>query len=211
MDARESYGRLLKEYAGAVIAAVVAAILIRMFLIEAYRIPTQVMRPSLEAGDLIFVAKMPYRYRSPHYGEVVVYAPSEDSGRNYIKRVVGLSGDRVEIKGGRLKLNGALLDFVPDSSGACGEERHPAGAYKICLEPPLALDWAEQTVPADAVFVMGDLRSRDASKKVVDIVAPSQLRAKALLIWLSIDPGRAEQPAGFFPKFRFDRMFRTVH
>jgi signal peptidase I len=108
----------LKDYGGAVLAAVIVALCIRFFVIEAYRIPSTSMHPTLEAGDTIFVAKWPFGLRfpwsdekttegrQPRHGDVVVYSMPGDTSRDYIKRVMALPGDRVQLQHGHFILNG---------------------------------------------------------------------------------------------------------
>src|SRR6476646_4023800 len=111
----------IKQYGGAVIAAVIVALFIRFFVIEAYRIPSTSMRPTLEPGDTIFVSKWPFglrfpwstdaftKGRAPTRGEVVVFSSPYEPERDYIKRVVAIPGDTVEMKRGHVILNGKDL------------------------------------------------------------------------------------------------------
>ena len=102
--------KLLREYGGAVFFAVILALIIRFFGVEVYRVPNAAMRPTLEAGDTIFVLKSSYGFRwpgaerffaaarTPERGEVVIVSFPQDQGRDFVKRVIGLPGDRVEIR-----------------------------------------------------------------------------------------------------------------
>src|SRR6185503_10218972 len=89
--------KLVREYGGAVLVAVVVALVIRVFLIEAYKIPSSSMRPALEPGDTIFVSKLEFK---PDYGQVVVFSLPADPRRDFIKRIIGLPGDTVQMKKG---------------------------------------------------------------------------------------------------------------
>src|SRR5687767_14523778 len=102
--------QLIRDYGGAILVAVAVALASRFFGIEAYRIPSPAMRPTLEPGDTIFVSKSAFGLRfpgaaapftggrPPARGEIVVYSPPIDPGRDYIKRVIGLPGDSVELR-----------------------------------------------------------------------------------------------------------------
>jgi signal peptidase I len=174
------------------------------------------MRPTLEAGDTIFVAKWPFRLLSykPAYGQVVVFSPPSDPDRDYIKRVVGLPGDTVEIRQGELFLNGkAALARPLQSDALCGEERLPGATYPFCREPPLPDHFGPEKVPSGDVFVMSDLRT-DASESRrsmrFGMVPVQSLKARALWIWLSVDPQGAGEKTGWFSRIRFERMFQRI-
>jgi signal peptidase I len=211
----DSNGKLLRDYGATVVVAVAVALLIRFFLIEAYRIPTIAMRPTLEAGDTVFVGKWPL---SPlRRGDLILYSPEESEKRDYIKRVVGLAGDTVQLRSGQLFLNGKV---VPQNivAGGCGTETLlDSPPHTVCLEPPAASDTPLTEVPPKSVYVLGDLRTGTqfdptSMGKSWGVVPLSSLKGKVLWIWLSIDPGiaRSSGSTGWFPKFRFERMFRRV-
>jgi signal peptidase I len=174
--------------------AVLAALLFRTFLFEAFSIPSGSMLPTLLAGDTVIVAKLAYglsRYslpiwhppfvgrlfgRLPARGDVVVFKLPRQPNEDYIKRVVGLPGDRVQMIGGVLYVNGTaaaeerVADWRdPDDAGLPRipqlEESLPGGEPHPILKQrdhaPLD-DTLEWLVPDDAVFVMGD--NRDASE-----------------------------------------------
>ena len=97
--------------------SILVALFVRFFVLEAYRMPSRAMAPAVEAGDTIFVSKFSYGFRFPgaskrvatsipKYGDVVVLEFPDEPGREYIKRVVGLPGDRIQILKGHLLLNG---------------------------------------------------------------------------------------------------------
>ncbi len=110
-----------REYAEALITAVVIALFIRSFCIEAFKIPSGSMIPTLSVGDHIFVNKFIYglripftktrylKFTEPKRGDVVVFIYPEDEGKDFIKRVIGLPGDSVKIEGESVWVNGILL------------------------------------------------------------------------------------------------------
>jgi signal peptidase I len=229
--ADQSKNSLLRDYGGTILFAVVIALLIRFFVIEAYRIPSAAMKPALEPGDTIFVEKWPFGLRlpwtdepltkpsTPHHGEIVIFSFEGEQTRDYIKRVVGLPGDTVEMQAGKLLLNGKPAEIKSARSSNCGKEQTPEGSsYSICWEGPGAETFAPKKVPGGSVFVAGDLRS-GREKSAMDngqnfgtsgIIPIASLKGRALWIWLSVDPQNRGSSTGLFPNFRFDRMFRRV-
>jgi signal peptidase I len=226
---KRSTWRLLRDYGSTILLAIVAALLIRSMLVEAYRIPTASMRPALLPGDTIFVGKWAYGVRAPfdgrkltegeapRRGDVVVFTSPTDPSRQYIKRVVGLAGDTVSLKAGQLSLNGKPLRDETgrgaQAASGCGTERLPGGkTYGVCWESP-QLDDLTARVPEGSVFVVGDLRSRAAPdtrrQKSWGVVPVSLLKGKALWIWLSVEP-RERAGSGLLPKLRTERMFRRI-
>ncbi len=204
--------RVYKEYGLAIAIAVTVALLIRFYVVEAYRIPNAAMRPSVEPGDTIFVNKFE---REPKLGDVVIFSPVMDPGHDYIKRVVGLPGDKVEIRYTQLYLNDKQISREPTTGGHnCGRERFPnEREHSICWEPPAIDNFGPETVPDDSVFVLGDLRtqaSKDISKpKSWGMIPKASIKGKAMVIWLSLDPQSSGRSA-LFPQFRFERMFRRI-
>ena len=236
MGRRKESG-ILKDYLIAVTIAVVVALLIRFFLIEAYRIPSHAMRPALESGDTIFVLKSAYNVRMPFSaepliriappsrGDVVVFATPTDPDYDYIKRIVALPGDTVQVRNGHVILNGKPLSADPLSSNPCGMQTLPAGpTHLICWEPPSVADFGPTKVPEQSVFVIGDMRSdiRAASSTSLGlssadsakfrswgIIPIVSLKGKALWVWLSVEPGSASR-GSWFPQIRFERMLRRI-
>lgn len=209
---------LLRDYGVTIGVAVLFALLIRTYGVEAYRIPTPAMRPTLEPGDTIFVGKWPFPGRLPRLGEVVVFtAPNVagDGNVDYIKRVVAQAGDRVEVREGRLWVNGKEAAFTPGPAPACGTEKL-AGAppHEICLIPPTLASYGPSVVPSGHVFVLGDLRSAELHEtkrlKSWGMIPLSTLSGKPLVIWLSVDASGDRVRGGWFPQFRFDRMLRGI-
>lgn len=220
---KESTPSLLKDYGIAVVLAIAVALTIRFFLIEAYRIPSTAMKPTLEAGDTIFVSKSAFGLRlpgssrpflklsAPQRGDVVIFSTPATPGRDFIKRVIGLPGDRVEIRKNTLLLNDKPLLTTATGDTLCGQETLPdLRSYPVCWEPPLPDDFGPELVPTDSVFVIGDLRSNPVpATQAWKIIPQDSLKGKALWIWLSVEPGDFER-SSFFPRFRFERMFRRI-
>jgi signal peptidase I len=228
----QSGAKLIKEYGATVLAAITVALLIRFFVVEAYRIPSPAMKPTLEPGDTIFVSKWPFglrvpgldqpltRGQLPRRGDVVIFSMPQDPRRDYIKRVIALPGDQIAMKKGQAILNGKTLRVDPATTQPCTEERVPEGrAYGVCAESPLIDDFGPETVPQNHVFVVGDFRARERAVEIKTrdrrpkgwgMVPVGSLKGRALWVWLSVEPQAAGMNSGWFPQFRFERMFRGV-
>ncbi len=233
----ETAGSILRDYGGAVVIAVVIALLIRFFGLEAYRIPSAAMRPTLEAGDTLFVAKWTYGVELPfglgrigggtlpRRGDVVIFAAPNDRDRAYVKRVVGLPGDRMELRKGRIFRNGTDASVAGPPDAICGREKGDTGTFGVCWEPPVLDAMPPVTVPPGSVFVVGDLRSvppnpgpgpapdpREAVLKPRGwgLIPIEKLRGRAMWIWLSIDPPGDRGGSSAFSRIRFERMFRRI-
>lgn len=180
--------RAIRQYAWAAGIAVVVALLVRGFVMEGFRVPTSTMRPTLFPGDLIFVQKILRAGVMPRHGDVVVYETPRSGGMSFIKRVVGLPGDRVSVRGGRLVLNGEKLPFAQGLNAVCGVEQHPRGEYPICLIPPLSEDLSEVEVTDGKVFVLGDFRNEEASLISGELISIEKIQGRALGVWISLDP-----------------------
>jgi signal peptidase I len=159
----------LREYAESVGTAVLIALLLRSFVVEAFKIPSGSMIPTLEVGDHIFVSKFIYDFRKPERGDVIVFKYPPNPSIDYVKRVVAVAGDRVEIKAGRVWVNG--------STAAAGEADCPSGAHWACNGPTI--------VPQDHVFVMGDNRNDSEDSRFWGFVPLKLIKGEALVVWYS--------------------------
>ncbi len=117
---------VVREYVEAILIAVVLALLIRQYVIQAFKIPSGSMVPTLLVGDHLLVNKFIYRFRSPERGEIVVFKFPQDRETDFIKRVIALPGEEVALKKGKLFINGKEVDdssAVYEKSSASGRER----------------------------------------------------------------------------------------
>ena len=164
-------------------AAFIAFCVVRPFIIEPYKIPTGSMRPTLLEGDLILVnkflfgAKVPFTdfrlpaLRQPARGDVMVFIYPVDRKKNYIKRVVGLPGDSVEIKNGTIYVNEApLLD--PRFSQRYYYNRGDMGQ-----------EGKKITVPLDSYFMLGDNSASSLDSRFWGFVPKANVLGKAIVIW----------------------------
>jgi signal peptidase I len=197
------------EYARSFFPVILIVLLIRSFLFEPFRIPSDSMMPTLLDGDFIFVNKYAYGLRlpvinskvvavnSPQRGDVIVFRLPSDPSTNYIKRLVGLPGDHIVVRDRQLFVNGERmpmrLDGVYQGHGHTGarigfEQLGTAEHEVLYLMDRYTRDY-EQTVPEGHFFFMGDNRdnSRDSRFPEVGFVPERNLVGKAVRIWLNWD------------------------
>lgn len=181
-----------REYAEAIIMALLLALFIRTFIVQAFKIPSGSMIPTLQIGDHILVNKLAYGIRVPlwgHYlvdfkkpqpGDVVVFVFPEDRSKDFIKRVIGVAGDVVEIRGKKVYINGQP---VRDPHAHFeGEDGAQGGANFFVRD-----DYGPRTVPENHIFVMGDNRDRSYDSRFWGFVDLDDVRGKAFLIYWSWD------------------------
>jgi len=200
---------VIVEYARSFFPVILIVLLIRSFLFEPFRIPSDSMMPTLLDGDFIFVNKYAYGLRlpvinskvvainSPQRGDVIVFRLPSDPSTNYIKRLVGLPGDHIVVRDRQLFVNGermpVRLDGVYQGHGHTGarigfEQLGAAEHEVLYLMDRYTRDY-EQTVPEGHFFFMGDNRdnSRDSRFPEVGFVPERNLVGKAVRIWLNWD------------------------
>lgn len=198
MAASLSTSKIIRDYFITVIIALSVALIVRNFIIEAYRIPSAAMKPTLISGDIIFVAKWPFltqKNKIPHRGDVVVFSHAAlESSPNFIKRVIGLPGDVVAMKKGQIILNGTTIPsrtINKHPNELCSIETLPEGKqYSICRDSSAIQDFGPEKIPEGSVFVMGDYRTHldTLKRKGWGMIPLLALQGKALYIWLSLDP-----------------------
>ena len=152
--------------------AVALALLIRTFIIAPFKIPSGSMRMTLIEGDRILVSKFIYRFHPPHRGDIIVFHYPEDPKRSFIKRLVGIGGDTVELRDGKILVNGRVLD---DHEIFRATFYGNQGAYAQPGQPI--------TVPSDSVFVLGDNPPHSHDSRFWGFVPRRLLIGKALCIF----------------------------
>src|SRR3990167_7748031 len=111
----EWYAKMWKNWGEPFVVAAALALIIRTFLLGPYKIPTGSMRPTFLEGDRIFVDKVSYRFHEPQRGDIIVFKYPLDPKKDFVKRLVGLPGDKLEIRDGKLILNSRVIDDAPFS------------------------------------------------------------------------------------------------
>jgi signal peptidase I len=178
----------LREYVEAILLAIVIAFFIRTFVIQAYKIPSGSMKPTLLIGDHILVSKFNYGIKlpfirstlipvgSPKRGDILVFIYPEDRSKDFIKRLVGVPGDTVEIRDKQILLNGQPW-----------KETH--GVHSDSLIIPGAVqprdNFGPVKVPEGSLFVMGDNRDESYDSRFWGFVDMKDVLGKALIIYWS--------------------------
>jgi signal peptidase I len=198
---------VLVEYSRSFFPIILVVLLIRSFLFEPFRIPSDSMMPTLLDGDFIFVNKFTYGLRlpvvnteivrlgQPDRGDVVVFRLPSDPATNYIKRLVGLPGDHVTVRDKRVWINGepqpVEFDGVYEGFGHTGAqigvERLGAVPHRVLHIPSRPSYDFDDVVPAGHYFFMGDNRdnSRDSRFAEVGFVPEHLVVGKAVVIWFN--------------------------
>ncbi len=188
-------------------------LVLRSFLYEPFRIPSDSMMPTLIQGDFIFVNKWGYGLRlpvvnwkilpigAPARGDVIVFRKPTEPSVVFIKRLVGLPGDRIRVSGPQVSVNGQPVpllagDFyrgpkeVQYRYSMVGRERLGETEHAVMIDPARPASDGEWVVPEGHYFMMGDNRnnSRDSRFPEVGVVPADNLIGKAVAIWLSFNP-----------------------
>jgi signal peptidase I len=199
--------KLLKNYVVAILISGFLAFFIRVFIVEAFKIPFDFMSPALLPGDHIFLNKTAYsslfskKNSVPSRSDVVVFNFISDPTKDYLKRVIGLPGDKVEIKDGHLILNGKDSTVLePDGSYTDQLENQKIKVYWDGV-PLEQRKMVEVLVPEGQIFVLGDNRAKGQDSRAWGFLPLSSLKGKATLIWFSIESGK---------KIRWSRIFKKV-
>ena len=175
------------EYAESIIMALILAIVIRTFVVQAFMIPTTSMEPTLigdaRYGDKILVSKFAYIFGKPERGDIVVFSTKGIRGleqnKEYIKRAVGLPGEEVLIKYGEVFVDGAVV-------------RHPFIFNKIEYfntpksQGPYGVKNEPVTVPENSYFMLGDNSANSRDSRYWGFAPAGNIKGKAFLIWAPI-------------------------
>ena len=193
------------EYAKSFFPVLFIVLVLRSFIAEPFRIPSGSMMPTLLVGDFILVNKFAYGIRlpvvnkkiidigAPERGDVVVFRFPKDPSDDYIKRVVGLPGDRIAYVDKVLYVNGSpaeqslLGDYEEQRSMQVYAELLESVNHEILISPGHGNVEGEWAVPPDRYFVMGDNRDNSNDSRFWGFVPTSHLVGKAFLVWLNWD------------------------
>ena len=176
------------EYAEAIIIAILIAFFIRTFIVQAFKIPSGSMKPTLLIGDHILVNKFIYGVKipfirknlisisEPKRGDVIVFIYPEDRSKDFIKRVIGVGGDTIEIRNKKIFLNG--LPFQ-DTHGVYVDDFIIPGT----IQP--RDNFGPMTVPKGDVFTMGDNRDQSYDSRFWGVVDLKDVLGKAFIMYWS--------------------------
>ncbi len=235
------------EIARTVVYALAIALVLRVFLFQPFTIPSGSMIPTLQLGDYIIVTKYSYGYskhsipfsppifkgrifgRAPQRGDIVVFKDTKDNRTDYIKRLIGLPGDRIEVYDGVVYLNGRPIQqrvlpaaTLNEFSGVTTiEETLPSGRRYTTqdINPNSAGDNAGKfVVPRGKYFFMGDNRDDSADSRFMSVggegigyVPAENLVGRARIILFSWDHVKLYNPITWFTRARPERFFHVLH
>jgi len=213
---------VLREYVEAIVIALAVALMLRFFVIEAFTIPSGSMVETLAIGDFIFVNKMAYRtevpytalgirvpgggttikeWRTPERGDIIVFRFPTDQKTDYIKRVIGVPGDTIELRRNQLLVNGKqyersyqkkvtyLDQRCQPISGAMFLEESGDDQYSVLLREGSSLfeNFGPIRVKEGHLFMMGDNRDNSSDSRAWGQVPIDYVKGRALFVWLSLD------------------------
>jgi signal peptidase I len=197
---------LIREYAESIIIAILLALVIRTYLVQAFKIPSGSMEDTLAIGDHLLVSKFIYgtkipfvdkralTIRDPRQGDVIVFEYPEDPSKDFIKRVVGVPGDVVEGKDKKVFVNGKQYENpheVHKEKDIIPKEMNPRDTF------------GPVTVPENSYFVMGDNRDRSYDSRFWKFVRRDQIKGLAFIKYWSWDREK------LMP--RFGNIGRLIH
>jgi signal peptidase I len=248
--ARPAARNWLAEYAESLLVTILLALFVTTFIVQAFKIPSQSMEPTLLVGDHLLVNKFIFEgsgawyekilpYRAIHRGDVIVFKFPFDDHPHYVKRVIGLPGDRVRIVNQEVFVNGKRLNepyavHDPTYSDPFGDNFPPTNRY--FLEAGLRREWGVEimshvdhgqlVVPDNKYFAMGDNRDRSWDSRYWGFVDRGAIIGRPILIYWSVQATssdyRARDTLGTFhgllenlvhlrSQTRWHRMMRVVH
>ncbi|MDH4163444.1 MAG: signal peptidase I [Nitrospirota bacterium] len=203
-----------KEWVEPFLIAAVVALFIRQFVVEAFKIPSGSMIPTLTIGDHLLVNKFIYgpripftdtrifSWKEPKRGDVIVFKYPENEDKNFIKRIIGLPGDKIQINSGKLLINNEVVPFEEQgeeksndrdnepfgSPARIGTERLGTMVHLVqFLQDQKDKNFGPVTVPKDSVFVMGDNRDNSQDSRIWGFVKYEKILGRALIIYWSWD------------------------
>ncbi len=222
----------VREYAESIVIAVILALFVRTWVVQAFKIPTGSMENNLLIGDHLLVNKFVFGptagaadrallpVRDIRRGDVVVFKYPDEPGRDFIKRVVGLPGETLELRAKNVYINGEPLDepFV--------HFLEPASASQEITSFDVRERYGPVRVPDGQYFVMGDNRDNSQDSRYWGFLPRHYIKGRALMIYWSYESGREDyldQGVGatvtrmlsvvthFFTKTRWERLFHQIH
>ena len=162
----------LKELAQSILVALVLTLIIRTYVVQAFKIPSGSMRPTLIEGDKLFVNKYVYRFEPPQRGDIIVFKYPKDMKKDFIKRLVAFEGETIEIRDGKIYVDGKMLD-----------DPNTFGKFYYYNHDPYANPNEKIRVPKDAYFVLGDNSANSQDSRFWGFVPKKNMVGKAIFRW----------------------------
>ncbi len=224
-----------REYFESIVIAVILALFIRTFVVQAFKIPTGSMENNLLIGDHLLVNKFIFGpslgsferallpERAIRRGDVLVFKYPGNLERDFIKRVIGLPGETLEMKNKRIYINGKLID---ESYVHFIEPPQSPSAYAEVISSDLRERYGPITIPPGKYFMMGDNRDNSEDSRYWGLLPKEDVKGLAVMIYWSYESTTADyEQTGigatvkdlytvvtqFFTRTRWSRMFRIVH
>lgn len=157
--------RAAREIAETIIIAIILAFLVRGFVVETFVVIGPSMEPTLHDMERLFVNKVVYRIHPPGRGDIIVFGYPRDPSRDFIKRVIGLPGETVELRDGRVYVDGK---FIPEKTVVFPDHQSTYGPVKV---------------PEGQIFVLGDNRRNSEDSRYFGFVPFANIRGKAFLMY----------------------------
>jgi len=213
-----------REYFESIVVAVILALFIRTFVVQAFKIPTGSMEPNLLVGDHLLVNKFVFgpaatavehqvlAMRDIRHGDVIVFKFPEEPERDFIKRVIGLPGDTIELRNRQLLRNGNRVDE------AYAHYLFPAGEEGAHASFDVRERYGPVTVPEGHFFMMGDNRDNSQDSRYWGFLPQHYVKGRALMIYWSFEQaadGAARGVIGTFTSIftgtRWGRLLHQIH
>lgn len=205
---------VLREYTEALIIALLLALFIRTFVVQAFKIPSSSMVPTLLVGDHLLVSKFYYGikvpftgktiipWNLPKHGDVIVFKYPKDRSIDYIKRVIGVPGDTVKIKNKKILINNKPI-----------EDPHAHFTSKTIYSGSVSPrdNFGPITVPEGKIFAMGDNRDNSSDGRFWGFVDQEDIRGKAFILYWSWDIGTPLLSFERFTTIRWNRLADIIH
>ena len=205
----------VREYFESICVAVILAFFVRTFVVQAFKIPSGSMEPNLLIGDHLLVNKFVFAPTRTGLeqtllpidpikrGDIIVFKYPEDPTRDFIKRVIGLPGDMIEMRNKKVYVNGKPLDepyahfiYPPDEGGSSAPD---VSTGDLLRSFPL------MTVPSDMYFMMGDNRDNSQDSRYWGFMPREYVKGKALFVYFSFGEG------GGLANIRWSRLLHQIH
>ncbi|HRV44147.1 MAG TPA: signal peptidase I [Smithellaceae bacterium] len=200
-----------QEFIEAMIIAILIAVVIRTLFVQAYKIPSQSMVPTLLVGDHLLVNKFIYGVKipllrrtiipvtDPKRGDIIVFIYPQDRSKDFIKRVIGVGGDKIEIRNKKIRINDRPYE---DRIGVYSD---PV-SYPAIVQP--RDNFGPVTVPENALFVMGDNRDQSLDSRFWGFVDLKDVEGKAMIIYWSWNSDEQDR---LWKKIRWERLGTLLH
>jgi signal peptidase I len=165
--------RAILEIVQALALAVVISVVLNLFVVQVTEVRQRSMELTLEQNDRVLVSKVDYRFGAPQRGDIIVFNPPTDSTIPYVKRVIGLGGETIDLRDGKLYVNGKLIEYA-ETRGQRTTPQAATVAYPF-------------TVPDGQVFVLGDNRQSSSDSRTFGSVPVGNIIGKVILRFWPFD------------------------